>query len=111
MKAAVLAAALLVCGSAGADVVPEREEDRLHDQERKRPRRHALDRTKPLARSWHGTPAVAERKMCRGLLGEGAGGLGTKTGKGRIVSHVEGGFRLVPPAWSPDGRLLYFTST
>ena len=35
----------------------------------------------------------------------------TKTGKGRIVTHLEGGFRLVPPAWSPDGRLLYFTST
>jgi len=34
-----------------------------------------------------------------------------ETGKGRIVTHVEGGFRLVPPAWSPDGRLLYFTST
>jgi Tol biopolymer transport system component len=32
------------------------------------------------------------------------------TGKGHVVTRVDGGFELVPPSWSPDGKRLYFTS-
>jgi Tol biopolymer transport system component len=34
-----------------------------------------------------------------------------RTGKGRSVTRVEGPFRLLPPAWSPGGRRIYFTSS
>jgi Tol biopolymer transport system component len=33
-----------------------------------------------------------------------------KTGKGHLVTQVEGGWYLDPPAWSRDGKGLYFTS-
>jgi Tol biopolymer transport system component len=34
-----------------------------------------------------------------------------QTGKGHAVTGVGGPFRLVPPAWSPDGKRIYFTSS